>query len=138
MKTSAGLAAILCAGWVAGAGAEDPLPAATPEAAPPAAEAPAGEATRGRIIEEIIVTAPKREENVREGPISMSVLHDECRVRGFGSPLSNKAFEQSVGLVIDGVAYGRREYFLGPLFDLERVEVLRGPQGTLFGKNTTA
>jgi outer membrane receptor protein involved in Fe transport len=133
----------------------------------PAPTAPAA-ASRGRVIEEIIVTAQKREENVHDVPISMSVLDgnfisenavtdfkdiaelvpnarvdnngefNDVRIRGFGSPLSNKAFEQSVGLVIDGIPYGRREYFLGPLFDLERVEVLRGPQGTLFGKNTTA
>jgi iron complex outermembrane recepter protein len=149
----------------AAARAQD-APAAAPTPAAP--EAAAREPARGRVIEEIIVTAQKREENVREVPISMSVLDssfltensitdfkdiaemvpnaridnsgefNDVRIRGFGSPLSNKAFEQSVGLVIDGVPYGRREYFLGPVFDVERIEVLRGPQGTLFGKNTTA
>ncbi|MGH7822810.1 MAG: TonB-dependent receptor, partial [Candidatus Binatia bacterium] len=133
---------------------------------PVAADAPA--APPRRLVEEIIVTAQKTEQTERDVPISMTVLDDELlrregvtdfhdaalyapnttvdnsatfpdiRVRGFGSPLSNKAFEQSVALAIDGITYGRAPYWQGPLFDLERVEVLRGPQGTLFGKNTTA
>ena len=65
------------------------------------------------------------------------VLFD-VSIRGFGSPLPNKGFEQSVGLAIDGIPYGRAPFFVGPLFDVERVEVLRGPQGILFGRNTTA
>ncbi|MGH7897455.1 MAG: TonB-dependent receptor, partial [Candidatus Binatia bacterium] len=65
-------------------------------------------------------------------------LVPDINVRGFGSALGNKGFEQSVGLVLDGVPHGRIGYFQGPLFDIDRVELLRGPQGTLFGKNTTA
>ncbi|MGH7805983.1 MAG: TonB-dependent receptor, partial [Candidatus Binatia bacterium] len=122
-----------------------------------------------RRIEEIVVTAQRTEESVRDVPISISVIDEQfiadrgitdyrdlalyvpnahidpgnglfpdVNIRGYGSALSNKAFEQSVGLAIDGIPYGRTPYFQGPLFDLERVEVLRGPQGTLFGRNTTA
>jgi iron complex outermembrane recepter protein len=132
------------------------------------AQTPA-EAPARRAIEEIVVTAQRREENLQEVPISVTVVDDEfiadhgitdyrdlmlytpnahidpgnglfpdINIRGFGSALSNKAFEQSVGIAIDGVPYGRASYFQGPLFDLERVEVLRGPQGTLFGRNTTS
>ncbi|MGH7897460.1 MAG: TonB-dependent receptor plug domain-containing protein, partial [Candidatus Binatia bacterium] len=127
------------------AGAQTESPAAARDEAP------------RRVLQEVIVTAQKTEQNVQDVPISMSVLGDEflreqsvtdfrdvtlytpnavidnsatfpdVRIRGFGSPLSNKAFEQSVSLVIDGVAYGRAPYWQGPLFDLERVEVLRGP-----------
>jgi outer membrane receptor protein involved in Fe transport len=51
---------------------------------------------------------------------------------------SNKGFEQSVAMYFDGISYGRSQLIRTPLVDLERVEVLRGPQPTLFGKNAIA
>jgi iron complex outermembrane receptor protein len=145
---------------LSGAGA-DPAPAGD-NSTPGSSLRPSGG------IEEIIVTARRREENVRQVPLAISVIDGrfvenesltdfrdlalfapntrvdnnpifpDIRIRGFGSPLSNKGFEQPVGLVLDGVPYGRASYYTAPMFDLQRVEVLRGPQGTLFGKNTTA
>ena len=139
-------------------------PGEAPE--PPPVAAPA--AVRRRVLEEVIVTAQKTEQSLRDVPISMTVMSGEflerqnvtdfndlaifvpntridagtafpdVRIRGFGSPLSNKGFEQSVGLLVDGVPYSRLGYYQLSLFDVERVEVLRGPQGTLLGKNTTA
>jgi iron complex outermembrane recepter protein len=121
-----------------------------------------------RVVEEIIVTAQKREQAMEDVPISMSVLDTEFlaeqgltdireallftpnakvevagyfaspRVRGFSFNNNNKAFEPPAGLAVDGVLYTRIGYFASALFDLERLEVLRGPQGTTFGKNTTA
>jgi iron complex outermembrane recepter protein len=119
-------------------------------------------------IEEIIVTAQKKEERIQDVPISMSALDSgflrewsvtdfrdlavfipnvtmdgnavqpDFSVRGFGTNPLNKSFEQAVGLVVDGIVYGTVPYFQTALFDVDRVEVLRGPQGTLFGKNATA
>jgi len=113
------------------------------------------------------VTAQKRAENVQDVPISVSALSGETlkdnnidnlndlslytpnvklqavapfgriNMRGLGSG-TNRGFEQSVGLVIDGVFFGRLSYLLDSMLDIERVEALRGPQGTLFGKNTIA
>ncbi|MFP5304867.1 MAG: TonB-dependent receptor, partial [Gammaproteobacteria bacterium] len=60
------------------------------------------------------------------------------RVRGFSFNNNNKAFEPPAGIAMEGVPYGRVEYFAAGLYDIERIEVLRGPQGTTFGKNTTA
>lgn len=59
-------------------------------------------------------------------------------IRGFGTNTFNPSFESSVGLVQDEVFFGRAGYFTEAMFDIGRVEVLRGPQGTLFGKNTVA
>ena len=57
-------------------------------------------------------------------------------LRGLASDFTNAGIENSVGLYIDDVYYSRSYNFNSTLFDIERVEVLRGPQGTLFGKNT--
>ena len=123
---------------------------------------------RSREIEEVIVSAQKRDEAVQDVPISMSVMDANFmveqgvtdlreallyvpnvaveqagffaapRARGFTFNNNNKAFEPPLGLAIDGIPYTRIPYFLAATFDLKRIEVLRGPQGTTFGKNTTA
>lgn len=59
-------------------------------------------------------------------------------IRGFGTNTFNPAFESSVGFVQDEFYLGRAGYITEAMFDIERIEVLRGPQGTLFGKNTIA
>lgn len=59
-------------------------------------------------------------------------------IRGFGTNAFNPSFESSVGFVQDEIYFGRPGYFTEAMFDIDRVEVLRGPQGTLFGKNTIA
>jgi iron complex outermembrane receptor protein len=117
-------------------------------------------------IEEVVVTAQKRAENVQDVPISMEVVsakkleafhtdtfkalnvpnmntqavggNDVIYMRGFGSPSQNFAFDQAVSLYVDGIYGGRSRQFMAPFFDLQRIEVLRGPQGALFGKNTAA
>ncbi|MDZ4376327.1 MAG: TonB-dependent receptor [Phenylobacterium sp.] len=123
-----------------------------------------GEATIG----EVVVTAQKREERLQDVPISMEVVsgeklqdfntndfkqlvqftpnvvvqttagNDTIYIRGFGSPPSNFSFDQAVSLYMDGIYAGRNRQAQSPFFDLARVEVLRGPQGALFGKNTPA
>ncbi len=118
-----------------------------------------------RVLEEIVVTAQRREESLQEVPISvvaldaqrmqdanMSDLADvaeftpnlsvyshppftSLRVRGLGSPF-DKGFEHSAGLFLDGVYVGRLAFLDAAFLDVASVEILRGPQGTLFGKNT--
>lgn len=130
-------------------------------------EADAAKAASRPKLDEIVVTAQKRAENIQDVPISVSALSGETlkdnnidnlndlslytpnvklqavapfgriNMRGLGSG-TNRGFEQSVGLVIDGVFFGRLSYLLDSMLDISRVEALRGPQGTLFGKNTIA
>jgi iron complex outermembrane recepter protein len=57
-------------------------------------------------------------------------------IRGLSNNFDNVGFETTVGLYLDDVYYSRPFIFNSTLFDLERIEILRGPQGTLFGKNT--
>jgi iron complex outermembrane recepter protein len=143
-----------------------PLPTVAVEPLRPA-PTPEPEAS-GRRIEEIVVTAQKREQTIQQVPISMTAISGEMlveqgvtdvrealqlvpnasvdaagffaapRVRGFTFNNNNKAFEPPVGMVLDGIPHTDVPYFTAALFDINRMEVLRGPQGTSFGKNTTA
>lgn len=118
-------------------------------------------------LEEVIVTAQKRAESLQDVPISVSAISgdklaesgiqrfedvssyvpnfaiskdpigDKINIRGIQS--GNQAgFEQSVGTFVDGVYRGRGVQIRNAFMDVDMVEVLRGPQGTLFGKNTIA
>jgi len=57
-------------------------------------------------------------------------------IRGLSTTSNNPGFETGIGMYIDEVYIGRQFAFVMPIFDLQRIEVLRGPQGTLFGRNT--
>ncbi|MGA0543810.1 TonB-dependent receptor [Brevundimonas sp. VNH65] len=121
-------------------------------------------------VEDIIVTATKREERLIDVPVAVTAVGGEqlensgvtdireltglapsvqfqtpgggsdssVRIRGVGTTSTNPGLESSVGVVIDGVARARTGVALSELGDLERIEVLRGPQGTLFGRNTSS
>ncbi len=121
-----------------------------------------------RVLEEVIVTAQKQEQSLIDVPASVSVIDGKAMaenaaldaqdmvaytpnvkyvdsnsvptftIRGFGTPAQGRHIEPSAALVIDGVSYGRTTFTADGVYDVERVEVLRGPQGPLFGKNTVA
>lgn len=124
-------------------------------------------AAQGLMLEEVIVTASKRATGLQDVPIALSVMSgekiteqgigsledmavflpnvhiaeggagDQLFIRGVGSGI-NYSFEQSVGTFIDGVYFGRGQASRSSFLDVARVEVLKGPQSTLFGKNTVA
>jgi iron complex outermembrane recepter protein len=123
-----------------------------------------------QTIDDIIVTAQKREQNLQDVPIVVTSLSGEtlqdagvrdikdlqiltpgmtvtstsseasttARIRGVGTVGDNPGLESSVGVVIDGVYRSRNSVGFGDLGEMARIEVLKGPQGTLFGKNTSA
>jgi len=124
-------------------------------------------ASVGLALEEVVVTAQKRAQSMQAVPISVSPVSgeriaetgivgfedmstyvpnfsvtkdpigDKINIRGIQS--GNQAgFEQSVGTFVDGIYRGRGQQARFAFMDVEMVEVLRGPQGTLFGKNTVA
>ena len=124
-----------------------------------------GKKPQSMRLEEVLVTAQKRSENVRDVPISLAVMSgDDMRdagiksfndmarfmpnislndsssslyVRGIGSPELNPVGEQAIAFILDGVYLPRGDYLKPGFMDLERIEVLKGPQGTLFGRNAS-
>ena len=118
-------------------------------------------------LEEVIVTAQKRAESLQDVPVSLmaisgtkiaeaglhsfqelsqyvpnlsiteNAVNTIISMRGIGVG-ANQSFEQSVGVYVDGVHYGKSRQSRTALYDVQQVEVLRGPQGILFGKNTLA
>jgi iron complex outermembrane recepter protein len=128
---------------------------------------PAAPASSDVAIEEIVVTAQLRKENVQDVPVSVQVISsatlvqqnfhslddvsqiapsvhvaasvstDELYIRGIGSG-SNPSFDQSVGTFIDDIYHGRSRSSAADFFDLERFEILKGPQSTFFGNNAIA
>ncbi|MGV8836495.1 TonB-dependent receptor [Cellvibrio sp.] len=118
-------------------------------------------------LEEVMVTAQKRPQSLRDVPLSVNALGGEkiesagitnietmadyipsfnmtqtgigtnIAIRGISSGV-NQGFEQSAAQFIDGIHYGRAQLSRAPFLDIERVEVLRGPQSIIFGKNSTA
>lgn len=121
----------------------------------------------GPALDEIVVTAQKRAQKQEDVPISISTLNGDkleqagitsaqglsdyvpsfnmtqtgigtnIAIRGISSGV-NQGFEQSTAMFVDGIHYGRAQLARAPFLDIERIEVLRGPQSILFGKNSTA
>ncbi|MES2033718.1 MAG: TonB-dependent receptor [Pseudomonadota bacterium] len=123
-------------------------------------------------VEEIVVTAQKRSENLQDVPISVAAVDGEALraifaggedilalgtrvpglylessngrvaprfyIRGLGNADFDLAASQPVSVIMDEVVMENVVLKSTPLFDIDRVEILRGPQGTLFGRNTTA
>ncbi len=174
--------AALALGLATSAAAQTPQSGSPPEAArqsPTGAETgasagaePQGGATSDQAgIQDVVVTAQRRETNLQSTPISISVLNTQAladrhvlslfnladgsvpslRVATFEARQSaltigirgivpydqnQTARDNGVSVYIDGIALGKTQGLNAALFDIERIEVLKGPQGTLFGRNT--
>jgi iron complex outermembrane receptor protein len=119
------------------------------------------------LLEEVVVTAQKRAGNLQDTPIAISAVTGDAieklniddigaiaaanpslvyseaggeaqlYIRGIGSNIFNVGADQSVATHIDGVYTGRANMGLTQFLDIDRVEILRGPQGTLYGRNAT-
>lgn len=126
-----------------------------------------GEEANGLVLEEVIVTAERKESNLQEVPVAVSSLSKEqleanqvqdigdlqslvpnlsvhvgdannavVYIRGIGQIDSIAFFEPGVGIYLDDVYLGRAQGAFLDVVDVERIEVLRGPQGSLYGRNT--
>lgn len=123
---------------------------------------------QAQALEEIIVTAQRREQSLQEVPISieaitgaqidkqgfrdmvelsnfttgstMEINQDRINitVRGIGTAGNNQALEQSAPTFVDGIHFGRSGQILAAFLDVERVEILHGPQPVFFGQNANA
>lgn len=82
---------------------------------------------------DLAILTPALNINVNTNPFAARMI-----IRGVGTAQTDPALEPSVGLFIDGVYLGRTGLGMSDLTDIERIEVLQGPQGTLYGKNTNA
>ncbi len=120
------------------------------------------------MLEEVVVTAQKREESLQDVPISITVFGEEnldrrqvdmigelanivpsfefarppsdspgVTFRGIGTQAGNVAFDNSIGMFVDGAFLGNVRLYGHTLFDVQRVELIKGTQSTLLGKNTT-
>jgi iron complex outermembrane receptor protein len=144
------------------------LLAATISAVPAMAETAAGtDATAGSALDEVVVTAQRRSQNLQDVPVTVSAVtgdvalargitevsdlpvlapgltitrevgNDVIYMRGVGNNNSTAGQEQNIAIYVDGVYYPSMSSDPGSFTNLERIEVLKGPQGTLFGRNTT-
>lgn len=125
-------------------------------------------ATQAIQLEEVIVTAQKRSESIQNVPISIQAFSaealkaqnitaiddlvntvpnvdfvggpefDSISIRGITSGVANTGSEQSVGMFVDGIYSSRGYQFNAPFLDVQRVEIMKGPQGILQGKNSVA
>lgn len=147
------------------AGPADQVPVST--TATPLA---AGDGDAANGLQDIVVTAQRREESLQKVPVAVTAISAEqldnlrvtnvknlaglapslqiatqglqsnpsIAIRGIASGVSNNAVDPKVGIYLDGVYIGRTTGSIFDLADIQRVEVLRGPQGTLFGRNATS